>query len=96
MSGFGSIQFLERSVGQRRCAYSFFHLLLWAQCFFCGVRGTVLVTNTIAAAAAAAGTTMFALKFHQDTELSAQMVSITTLGAIVSMPLVVGVAQFLA
>ena len=63
----------------------------------CGVRGVVLVTSTIAASApAAAATTMFALKFHQDTDLSAELVSLTTLFSILTMPLAVGVAPFLA
>lgn len=97
-----NVRFREYSISGKVCWATALRLFLLpfialGAMFFCGVRGTVLVTNTIAAAApAAAGTTMFALKFHQDTELSAQMVSITTLGAIVSMPLVVGVAQFLA
>ncbi len=96
MSGFG-----EYSISGKVCWATALRLFLLpfialGAMFFCGVRGTVLVTNTIAAAAPLPGTTMFALKFHQDTELSAQMVSITTKGRDCMMPLVVGVAQFLA
>lgn len=96
-----NVRFREYSLSIKTCWAVIVRLLMLpflalGVMYLCGVRGTVLITNTIAAAApAAAGTTMFALKFHQDTELSAQLVSLTTLGAILSMPVAVGVAQFI-
>ncbi len=59
-----------------------------------GVRDIVLVACTIAASApVAATTTMFAGKFEKDTTLSVNLVSLSTLFSIVTMPLIVGFAQ---
>lgn len=67
--------------------------LMW----LCGVRGTLLVSCVIAASApVAAGTTMFAARYNGDTNLSVNMVSVSTLVSIITMPLIVGLAQLLA
>lgn len=59
-----------------------------------GLRETVLISLVIGASApTAAATTMFATKFGTDTELSVNIVSITTLLSIISMPLLVALAQ---
>ena len=62
----------------------------------CGVRGTLLTACVIAASApCAAATTMFATRYQQDTALSVNLVSMTTLLSVVTMPLVVGLSQAL-
>lgn len=62
----------------------------------CGVRGTLLTACVIAASApCAAATTMFATRYHQDTHLSVNLVSMTTLLSVVTMPLVVGLSRTL-
>lgn len=61
------------------------------------IRGVVLVACVIAAAAPiAAATTMFAAKFDRDTSLSVNLVSLSTLFSLATMPLIVGLAQLLA
>ena len=65
--------------------------------WLCGIRGTVLISCMIAVCApAAAATTMFATRYGQDTALSVNLVSLTTLLSAVTMPLIVGLAQILA
>ena len=60
----------------------------------CGIRGTVLITGVIAASApAAAATTMFAAKFDNDAKLSVNLVTLSTLLSVITMPLIVGFAQ---
>ena len=62
--------------------------------FLCGVRGTLPMALTICASApTAAINTMFASKFSRDTSLSVTMVSLTTLLSIISMPIVVTLAE---
>ncbi len=59
--------------------------------------GTMLTSTVIAASApVAVACTMFAAKFGNDTELSANMVSVSTLFSIATMPVVVALAQTLA
>ena len=68
-------------------------LLLWA----CGIRGTLLVACVVATSApTAAATTMFAAKFHRDTNLSVNMVSLSTVFSLITMPVVVGLAQMVS
>jgi predicted Na+-dependent transporter len=43
-----------------------------------------------------ATTTIFSAKFGLDAELSVRLVSLTTILAIITMPLIVGLAQMLA
>ena len=65
--------------------------------YLCGIRGEVLVSMVIAASApVAAATTMFATKFDADTSLSVNMVSLSTLCSVVTMPLIVALTQMLS
>lgn len=62
----------------------------------CGARGTMLVALTIAISApVAAACTMFSSKFNRDTNLSVNVVSVSTLSSIISMPLIVALAQLI-
>lgn len=72
-------------------------LLALGALYLCGIRGALLVSLVIAASApCAAATTMFATKFDQDTALSVNLVSLTTILSLATMPLVVGLAQAIA
>lgn len=65
--------------------------------YLCGVRGTLLVSMIIAASApVAASTTMFATKYDCDTGLSVNLVSLSTLLSLITMPLIVAMAQVIA
>lgn len=69
---------------------------LFAMAVF-GVKGEVLTACTIAAAApAAATTTMFSTKFSRDTDLSVGIVSTTSLVSIITMPVIIAIAQTIA
>ncbi len=60
----------------------------------CGIRGTVLISCVIAASApVAAATTMFAAKFDNDAKLSVNLVTLSTLFSVITMPLIVGFSQ---
>lgn len=60
-----------------------------------GIRGDVLIVCAIAASApVAAVVTMFADKYNADTRLSASITSISTLVSVITMPVIVGIAQF--
>lgn len=74
-----------------------FPLIIMFTMYFCGIRGTLLLSITISASApTAAMSTMFSSKYNRDTELSVTMVSLSTLLSLVSMPLVITLAQFFA
>ena len=65
--------------------------------YLIGVRGTLLVSVIISVSApVAAITTMFSAKYRADTPLSVDMVSLSTVAAAVTMPLVITLAQLLA
>lgn len=65
--------------------------------YLIGVRGTLLVSVIISVSApVAAITTMFSAKYGADTPLSVDMVSLSTVAAAVTMPLVITLAQLLA
>lgn len=65
--------------------------------YLCGVRGNMLVSIVIAASApVAAVTTVFSVKYENDTELSVNLVALTTLLSIITMSAVVAAAQLLA
>ena len=65
--------------------------------YACAMRGTMLVSLTVAASApTAAMTTMFAAKYGRDTELSVNIVSLSTLLSIITMPIIVAIAQYIA
>lgn len=60
----------------------------------CGIKGDILIACTVAASApTAATTTMFATKFNRDTNLSVGIVSATTIPSIITMPLIIALAQ---
>ncbi len=72
-------------------------LLALGAMYLCGVRGTVLVSViTAAAAPVATATSLFATKFDNDIELSVNLVSFTTVLSIVTMPIIVSLAQFIS
>lgn len=63
----------------------------------CGMRGAPLIACVIAASApAAAATTMFAAKFDNDANLSVNLVTLSTILSVITMPLIVGFARTLA
>lgn len=65
--------------------------------YLLGVSGSLLVAIVIAVSApVAAITTMFSAKFSVDTPLSVNMVSLSTVLSLGSMPLVITLAQYLA
>lgn len=66
--------------------------ILW----LCGVRGTVLVSAVIGASApVATATTMFATRYEREPELSVNLVVVSTLLSVITMPLIVGLAGIL-
>lgn len=69
-------------------------LLALGGMLLCGLRGPLLVACTIAVSApVAAATTMFATKYEQDTFLSVNLVSLSTLFSMVTMPLIVSLSR---
>ncbi len=67
-------------------------IVLW----LVGIRGTLLVAITIGVSApTAAATSMFATKFDTDVNLSVNIVTFTTILSILTMPLIVALAQVL-
>lgn len=74
-----------------------FPLLALGVMYICGIRGTMLISSVISCSApTAAITTMFSDKYSCDTALSVNMVSISTLLSLISMPILVTLAQYLA
>ena len=64
--------------------------------YICGIRGTILLALTICSCApTAAITTMFSSKHGADTELSVTLVSLSTILSLISIPVVVTLAQYL-
>lgn len=65
--------------------------------YLCGVRGDMLVSLLISCSApTAAITTMFAAKFEADTPLSVNMVSLSTILSLITMPCLITLAQTIA
>lgn len=65
--------------------------------FVCGVRGDMLIAMTIASSAPIATiTTMFSEKFGANTKLSASAVSISTVLSLITMPIIITIAQMIA
>ena len=63
--------------------------VLW----LCGVRGAVLVSAVVGASApVATGTTMFATRYNRAPELSVNLVVLSTIFSLLTMPLIVGLA----
>jgi len=74
-----------------------FPLLALYGMYLCGVRGTMLISLLISCSApTAAITTMFAAKFSADTPLSVNMVSLSTILSLVTMPCIITLAQYIA
>ena len=72
-------------------------VLLLGIMYAMGVRGVVLTAVTVCESApVAALTTMLAIKFNGDEELSARVVATSTLISIVTMTLIVGIANYIA
>lgn len=64
--------------------------------YLLGIKGEVMIVSAIAASApVAAVVTMFSNKYDADTPLSASMVSVSTIISIITMPIIVGIAQSL-
>ena len=65
--------------------------------YACGIRGTMLVSSVISCSApTAAITTMFSSKFERDTDLSVNLVSLSTVLSLVTMPILITIAKYLA
>ncbi|MBO5408284.1 MAG: AEC family transporter [Clostridia bacterium] len=74
-----------------------FPLLALAIMYLCGVRDAMLISMAIAMSApVGAMTTMFSEKFGSDTVLSVQLVSLSTLFSMVTMPVIVALAKMIA
>lgn len=72
-------------------------LITFGTLYLCGIRGTLLVSCVISASApAAATTTMFAAKFNQDAPLAVNLVTLSTLCSVITMPIIVGFTQLIA
>ncbi len=68
-------------------------VLMW----LCGIKGTMLISLAISSAApVAANTTMFSAKYGRDTELSVNLVSISTLLSLVTLPIMITLTEKLA
>ncbi len=64
--------------------------------YLLGLRGTLLVSVAISASApVAAGISMFTAKFGSDTETAVNMVALSTLASLVTMPVLVALCQML-
>ncbi len=74
-----------------------FPLLSLLLMYLFGIKGEVLVACTICASApTAAITTMFASKYGGDTSLSVSTVSLSTIFSVISMPIIITLAQSIA
>lgn len=69
-------------------------LIALGLCLLLGLKGDVVVSGAIAcSSSSAAMTTMLATKYGRNTEVSAGMVSFTTIAAIITMPVFIALAQ---
>ena len=74
-----------------------FPLLTLGAMYLCGIRGTILVSVTIACASpAAAMTAMFSAKFGNDTSLASTTVSLSHIVSILTLPPIIYLAQLLS
>ena len=74
-----------------------FPLLALAVMYICGIRGDMLISSIISCSApVAAITTMFAAKFGRDTSLSVNLVSLSTILSLISMPLLITLTKYIA
>ena len=86
-----------------KCLYAIFiklflfPLLTLGVMYVCGIRGIMLVSSVISTSApTAAMATMFAAKFDRNTSLSVNMVSLSTAFSLISMPIIITLAQYIA
>jgi len=72
-------------------------IIALAVMYLCSIRGVMLVSSVISCCApVAAITTMFSSKFGQDTSLSVSFVSLSTVLSLITMPLIITLAQYFA
>ena len=72
-------------------------LIVMALIYICGIREKMFVSTVISACTpTGAMTTMFATKYNSDVELSVSLVSATTLLSIITMPIIITFAQYIA
>lgn len=65
--------------------------------WLCGIRGDMLLSQSICVSApVAAVTTMFSAKYNRDTELSVNLVSLSTLLSLITMPIMITLAKMLS
>ena len=75
----------------------FYPLLALIVLYLCGIRGDMLVSSIISCSApAAAITTMFSAKYGADTSLSVNFVSLSTVLSLITMPILISLAQYIA
>ena len=69
-------------------------LIVFGALMLCGIRGTILVSCIISSGASvAAATTMFAARYNNDTALSVNLVTLSTLFSVITLPVIVGMAS---
>ncbi len=74
-----------------------FPLIALAIMYICGIRGTLLVSSIICCCApVAAINTMFSAKFECDTSMSVNLVSVSTVLSLISMPIIITLTQIIA
>ena len=74
-----------------------FPLIAFGIMYACGIRGLMLVSSVISCCApTAAITTMFSSKYNCDTSLSVNLVSISTILSLITIPIIVSLSQYVA
>ena len=92
-----------KSLKNLKCLYAItlklvvYPLIGMAVMYLCGLRGTIFVSSVISfTAPVAAITTMFSSKFEKDTAASVNMVSLSTALSLITMPIIITFAQYIA
>lgn len=71
--------------------------IIFAVLYAFGIRGELLVSCVLSASApSAALTTMFAVRYKQDTEAASAMVSMSTLLSLITLPVIIGLVQYVS
>ena len=79
------------------CRLIIFPILVIALSYVAGVRGDVFLICSIAVSTpCATSTTMFSQKFNRDAALASRVVSLSTLLSIITMPIIIALAQSMA
>lgn len=74
-----------------------FPLIALAIMYVCGIRETLLISSIICCCApVAAMNTMFSAKFGCDTSLSVNLVSVSTILSLISMPIIITLTEYIA